>query len=548
MTKDVIYLKDFPPFVRFELEEHFRGKIFSEFVKRVSEAEVAVYPETFWRSTEEEFDRSRYELIFGTIRGRILKTLEEGPLKAKELLERNPDISPYSIYHALIKLEKQKLIHRKDAQWEIKKEYFAHLRVSDLAKIIDLRHPGQRRKNALARKDLEMATYLWPRYEHACDRTGIQSQSPSYGRWYQNHFALARAVKEWKKGDTNIPQWALIAIAELADVDIEEREVISSYSLPPGVKITPYYKGRYKLPIEVTSDFDVIALQILMRSSENGLVHPVKRKKEIVKRLYHTFGSFQSERIPLSIREIIEKYYQIPRYRKNSIRIPKRMKERWEKLPAHEQTIIKILVLEILFNLDQRKRTYELISRSKDFLEDLSGIIKELGIGDITFRKRKDRPHYRSYLPKNVREKLKELKENVEKFKIEKGIDFLVETERIELIRAVKKYWGEKGVNIIANLTLDNGVRDLDLARASGVTPQEVRRILYELADRAIITGIREKSLELVEYYYYLNPEGIKRFLVEDRKEKPEKKEELKYPFPEEFTLYQRKKLFSGVG
>jgi hypothetical protein len=393
-----------------------------------------------------------------------------------------------------------------------------------------------------------MATYLWPRYEHACDRTGIPSQSTSYGRWYQNHFALARAVRDWNKGATNIPQWALIAIAELADVDIEEREVISSYSLPPGVKITPYYKGRYKLPIEVTADFDIIALQILMKRSENGLVYPLKRKKEIFKRLYHTFGSFQSERIPLSIREIIETYYQIPRYRKNSVRIPTRMKERWEKLPAHEQVITKILVLELLFNLDQRKRTYELISRSKDFLEDLSGILKELGIGDITFHKRKDRPHYRSYLPKNVREKLKELKESMEKFKIEKGLDFLLETERIELIRAVKRYWGEKGVNIIANLTLDNGVRDLDLARASGVTPQEVRRILYELADRAIITGIREKSLELVEYYYYLNPDGIKRFLVEERKEKSEKKEELKYPFPEEFTLYQRKKLFSGVG
>ncbi|MDI6885153.1 MAG: hypothetical protein QMD22_02165 [archaeon] len=115
-------------------------------------------------------------------------------------------------------------------------------------------------------------------------------------------------------------------------------------------------------------------------------------------------------------------------------------------------------------------------------------------------------------------------------------------------MRAVKKCWGEKGVNIISNLTLDNGVRDLDLARASGVTPQEVRRILYELADSAIITCVREKSPELVEYYYYLNPEGIKRFLVENRKEKAEKKEELKYPFPEEYTLYQRKKLFSGVG
>ena len=103
MAKDVIYLKDFPPFVRFELEEHFQRKIFSEFVKRVSEAEVDVYPEKFWRSTEEEFEKSRYELIFGTVRGRILKTLEKGPLKAQKVLERNPDISPYSIWEVVSK-------------------------------------------------------------------------------------------------------------------------------------------------------------------------------------------------------------------------------------------------------------------------------------------------------------------------------------------------------------------------------------------------------------------------------------------------------------
>jgi len=224
------------------------------------------------------------------------------------------------------------------------------------------------------------------------------------------------------------------------------------------------------------------------------------------------------------------------------------MKERWEKLPAHEKTITKILVLEMLFNLDQRKRTYELISRSKDFLEDVSGIIKDLGIGDITFHKRKDRPHYRSYLPKDVRTNLKELKENVENFKIEKGIVFLEETDRIELIRAVKRYWGEKGVNIISNLTLDKGVRDLDLARASGVTPQEVRRILYELADRAIITYIREKSPELVEYYYYLNPEGIKRFLVENRKEKIEKKRRSNTHFPKNSHFVSEKNYFPVLG
>jgi transcription initiation factor IIE alpha subunit len=549
MAKEVLALRDFPPFVRFELEESFRRKIFAAFANQVGEAELGLHPETFWRSVEEEFDRSRHELIFGSLSGKILKTLELGPLEAKELLEKNPELSPYSIYHALVKLKKKKkLIDKKDGRWELKKGQFDHLRVSDLAKIIDLRQKGCRRKNALSITDVQMATYLWPEYERAADRAGIPSRSASYGKYYEDHFALARAVKEWARGDTNIPQWALVAIADLANVDIEGREVIVNYALPPGVKITPYYKGRYKLPIEISADFDLIALQILMKSSASGLVHPVKRKKELFKRLYHTFGSFQSDRIPLSIREIIAYYYYIPCCGKSSVRIPDRMKERWEQLSDHEQIITKILVLELLFNLDYRKRTYELISRSKDFLEDVSGIIRDLGAGDMTIRKRKDRPHYRSYLPKKVVIKLKELKENVEIFKIEKGIEFLDEKERKELIGEVKKYWDENGVNIISSLAMDKGVRDLDLARASGVTPQEVRRLLYELEDRAIITHLREETPELVEYYYYLNPEGIKRFLGEHKKGETEEQEKIKYPFPEELAFHQRRRLYSGIG
>ncbi len=104
---EVIHIKkrDFPPFIRFELEESFRREIFAKFLKRVSEVEVDIFPEEFWRSAEEEFERSRYELIFGKVSGRILKTLEKSPLRAKEILERNPDVSTYSIYHAITRLK-----------------------------------------------------------------------------------------------------------------------------------------------------------------------------------------------------------------------------------------------------------------------------------------------------------------------------------------------------------------------------------------------------------------------------------------------------------
>lgn len=445
-------------------------------------------------------------------------------------------------------LKDQKHIKKKGECWELKKDYFEHVSVSKLAKIIDLRHKGERRKNAISMNELGIATYLWHSYERVCDSEGISFQNQSYGRWYQNHFALARAVKEWAKGDANIPQWALIEIANFTNMDIEEREVILSYCLPPGVKITPYYKGRYKLPVEVTSDLDIIALRILMKNSEDGLVHPAKHKKEMFKRLHHTFGSFQSDRIPLSIREIVEKYYQIHGCRRNCIKIPQKMKQRWELLPYHEKTVSKILVLETLFELEQPKRIYETISRSRDFLEDVASILKDLEIGGININKRKDRPHYRSYLPKKVKENLEELKERVEKSKIEKGLDFLVERDRTELIWKVKKYWGEKGVNVLSNMALDKGVRDLDLARACGVTPKEVRKILYALVDSAIITYTREETPELVEYYYYLSPEGIEKNLAGEKEEKEEKEDESKYPFPEEFSGYQRRRLCSGVG
>ncbi|NOR79011.1 MAG: hypothetical protein GQ523_11510 [Methanophagales archaeon] len=548
MAEGAIHLRDFPPFIRFELEGRFRRKVFAKFLKNVSAVEVDLPPEDFWSSAEEEFELSRYELVFGKLRGRILKTLEESPLSAKEIIKINPDLSPNSIYHAIIWLKDQKHLKKRQGCWELKKDYFEHVRISDLAKVINFRAKGERRRYGISIIELEMATFLWPSYERACDLEGVSFKNPSYGKYYQNHFALARAVKEWERGDTNIPQWALIAIAEFINVDIEQKEVISSYCLPPGVEITPYYKRRYKLPIELSPELDTIALQILMKGSEEGLIYPPKHKKEIFKRLYHTFGSFQSGRIPLSIREIIETYYQSPSCRRNAIRIPNRMKERWEQLPYQEKTLSKIRVLEMLFGLDQEKGNYELISRSIYLLEDVSSILKDLGIGGIKIIKRKDRPHYRSYLPKKVKENLEGLKEQLEIAKIEKRLAFLAEKDRIKLIKKVKSHWGDKGVNILSNLKLDKGVRDLDLARACGMTAREVRKILYELKDKAIITYIREETLELLEYYYYLNPDGIENFLAARKEVKEEKVEEAKYPFPEEFSIYQRRRMCSEVG
>ena len=554
MTHEAIHLRDFPPFIRLELDESFRRKIFSQFVQRVGSTDVPVFPDVFWRSAEVEFGRPRYELIFGHALGKILKTLAERPSKTKEVLECNPDIPPYTLYHTLTWLKDHGLIHKNERLWAIKNDHFNHLTVSDLATILDLRHEGLRRKNAVSKADLEMATYLWPKYERASEQGVMhtQSQSESYGKWYQNHFALARAVKEWEKGTINIPQWALVAIADRIglDLDSEERRAVASYSLPPGIKITPQYNGRYKIPIELSPDFDALALQILLKSSNDGVVHPTRYKKALVKQLHLTFGSFQSTRIPLSIRAIIMQYYQIPAScSKRSFRIPERMKERWKKLSEHEKTLAQILILEMLYDLNRSpaRSSYEIISRSKPFLDDVAGVLEDLGVGSITIQKRKDRPHYRSYLPKKVKANLRELKENVEASKIEKGIDFLAQTEKAALIRKIKRDQGENGVSVISNVRLDTGVSDLDLARATGVRLQEVRKMLYELRDRSIVTDIREEIAGHVEYYYYLRPEGIKKFLAKEKPVKTEKEEDIAYPFPEEFAYYQRRRLYSEV-
>jgi len=119
-----IHIRDFPPFIRFELEEGFRRKIFARFLKSVCEVEVDISPEEFWSSAEEEFELSRYELIFGKVRGRILKTLKKSPLSAKEILERNPDVSANSIYHAIMWLKDQKHIKKKGECWEAQKRFF----------------------------------------------------------------------------------------------------------------------------------------------------------------------------------------------------------------------------------------------------------------------------------------------------------------------------------------------------------------------------------------------------------------------------------------
>lgn len=242
----------------------------------------------------------------------------------------------------------------------------------------------------------------------------------------------------------------------------------------------------------------------------------------------------------------MENYYQILGGRRNCTRIPQKMKQRWELLPYHERTISKIRVLETLFELEQPKRIYELISRSRDFLEDVANIVKDLEIGAIKINKRKNRPHYRSYLPKKVKENLEELKEKVERLKIENRLDFLVERERTELIMKVKRCWGEKGVDVLSNLALDRGVRDLDLARACGAAPKEVRKILYEFIDRTLVTYMREETPELVEYYYSLSPEGIKNFLAGGKEGERRRKRRIQISISGRIQYLSAKKVVLG--
>ncbi|MBN1456066.1 MAG: hypothetical protein JW945_07435 [Methanomicrobia archaeon] len=547
MTSEAIHLRDFPPFIRFELTGSFRRKVFSHFTDRVGQLEVELSPVEFWRAVESEFATSRYEFVLGPLRGGIVKKLDEQPLTTQALLKSTPQFSPYSVYHALSWLREHGLVEKRANAWLIRADYFACVHVADLARALDLRHEGLRRKNALSIKDLEVAIYLWPVYERIAERDARCTEvSTAYGRSYQDQFSLARAAKAWAGGAINIPQWALIAITDFTGHDAEEPAAIASYSIPPGVKIVPYYKNRYKIPLELSPDFDVIALRILMKCSEDGVIHPRKYQKLVFKNLYHTFGLFHSNRIPCSIREIIGHHYRVPAGDRDSFRLPERMKAHWESLLQLERELAQILVLEMLFELDKPRRTYELISRSEGFLTDVSLLVKELGLGELRIRKRRDRPHYRIYLPKSVKENLERLKDDTERYKIERGAEFLSEDARVELVQRVKDRWGERGVNIIANLSMDAGVRDLDLARAAAITPKEVRKLLYEFKDQGIITDVREETSTLVEYYYSLSAAGIAKFVATKRGlEQAGREEELSYPFPEEFSYYQRRRISS---
>jgi transcription initiation factor IIE alpha subunit len=73
-----------------------------------------------------------------------------------------------------------------------------------------------------------------------------------------------------------------------------------------------------------------------------------------------------------------------------------------------------------------------------------------------------------------------------------------------------------------------------------------VRKLLYEFKDHGLVTDVREETSTLVEYYYYLSAAGITKFLAtKPSVEQARREEELTYPFPEEFSYYQRRRIFS---
>jgi hypothetical protein len=65
--------------------------------------------------------------------------------------------------------------------WELKTDYFEHVKVPDLAKVTNFRAEGEIRGYGIYITELEMATFLWPSYELACDLEGVSFQTTSYG-------------------------------------------------------------------------------------------------------------------------------------------------------------------------------------------------------------------------------------------------------------------------------------------------------------------------------------------------------------------------------
>jgi hypothetical protein len=378
-----INITDFPPFIRVNLERGARKELFLSAMKEVKKVK-----------REYKGDETLFMRLYGEKKGNIFNLLLKGPQPAQKLIEAS-GLSPSAVYHFLGELRKQHIISKKGHVYSLEKKFYSVdvLPLSDIVKLEE--DPALRRKYGISIAELEVAHFLWDRYQQVAPKEG------GYAQTYHSVYTLADAIHRWRTGRTDTPVWALEQLTVLSGVDINKRKSVNQYHFPPGIAITPYYENQYTLPIVVDSTLDKIVVQLLQKMSKNHLYTFPKRKKILFESLHRRFGEFDDStaRIPSAITEILKSHYKMHQLKRSSARIPSRMRERWSDLTRLIQIEEESSLLLHVVSLSSRSNGgFEITSRSKPFLHDISRISSDLGLGTLTIRKKHNRPHYRAYL------------------------------------------------------------------------------------------------------------------------------------------------------
>jgi hypothetical protein len=381
-TEEHIGVADFPPFIRVTLAQDARKNLFSGAMKKVGKI----------KRMYEKGDNFPFEL-YGKKKGKIVQLLSERPQPASHLIGVS-GLSPSAVYHFLGRLSRQGILGKRDHQYFLKEDAFATLSLSDLVKLEE--DARLRRKYGISVKELELSSYLWDRFVEVAPKEG------GYARTYNSTYTLADAVHRWRTGRTDTPVWALKRLVDLSESNIlDTRNSIVKYHLPPGIPVSPLYQGEYKLPVIVDSTLDRIFIQLLQKLSKNHLYTFPKRRKWLFRTLHEKFGEFDdsTSRIPSAITEVLKSYYGLERLKRSSARIPSKIPDRWSVLSPMDQMQEKSQLLLHIISLSSRSNGgFEVTSRSESFLQDISRLSSDLGLGTLTVRRKHRRPHFRAYL------------------------------------------------------------------------------------------------------------------------------------------------------
>jgi len=381
-TAEFIGVQEFPPFIRVTLRESVRKELLFRAMEKVDKV-------------KKDYDTSEniFDALYGKKKGIILKLLSEKPQSARKLIKAS-GLSPSAVYHFLKDLRRRNMILKKGSMYSLEECDFDFLFLDEIVKMEE--DPALRRKYGISIKELELAYFLWDALEE------VDPDEGSYGRSYQSKYTLADAIHRWKTGRTDIPVWAINRLADLSESHALLRKGgVTQYHLPPGIPVNPFYEGEYKLPVQADSTLDKAFVQLLQKMSKTHLYTFPKRRRWLFERLHTHFGEFDdsNHRIPSAITEILKNHYGVKTLSRSSACIPSCIKSKWLNLDPLASVCEKSSLLLHVISLSSRSDGgFEITSRSQLFLEEISYLISDLGLGDIAVHKKHKRPHFRVYL------------------------------------------------------------------------------------------------------------------------------------------------------